>query len=484
MNRASGRKHALVLTGGGANGAYQVGVMKALLEGHSPATGHRPIDPRIVTGTSVGAYNAAMMTSLSELGDAAALERLEQVWRHRIAEGLDGRGNGVYRLRVDPRTILDPRQVLAGSLGSFFRALSENATFWARLSLSTARSLLSSTGASGLRALPRIDIGSIVSVEPFLALIQETVDLEAIRTSTWSLTVATSHWNSGLLRFFSNADFVAPLGHRAILASAAIPGLFPRVDIEGEPYVDGGVAANAPIQPAMTAGAEIIHLVALDSRVTDVPLAENEDSLDIFHRLSSIGWSKSAARGSYYAYRMNQALEHLEGSATADPAYMKGFHDCFQIVAAHLHRFLPNYPDKSVTVHLHLPSRFLGGAGSWLDFSAARIDDLMELGYRDTQDHDCERAWCILPGQTPLWLREGPPLAFSHLRCGRHRRHGRHRRCGRHRRRLRAFVRRLLLRRPGFLRGFRGCLGDRVVVVDHTELKNIILTNIIHDCEQ
>ena len=52
------RKHAIILSGGGGYGAYEVGVLKALLTGKSPTTGFEPLVPDIMTGTSVGAYNA------------------------------------------------------------------------------------------------------------------------------------------------------------------------------------------------------------------------------------------------------------------------------------------------------------------------------------------------------------------------------------------------------------------------------------------
>ena len=47
---------AVVLSGGGAYGAYEVGVMKALLGGEMKGAGYRPLDPEVFTGTSVGSF--------------------------------------------------------------------------------------------------------------------------------------------------------------------------------------------------------------------------------------------------------------------------------------------------------------------------------------------------------------------------------------------------------------------------------------------
>jgi predicted acylesterase/phospholipase RssA len=54
-------KAGLVLSGGGAFGAYEVGAIKALYSGHSRATAGAPLDPDIFVGTSVGNFNAAVL---------------------------------------------------------------------------------------------------------------------------------------------------------------------------------------------------------------------------------------------------------------------------------------------------------------------------------------------------------------------------------------------------------------------------------------
>ncbi len=57
---------ALVLSGGGAYGAFAIGIMKALYAGASPATNYQPLKADIFTGTSVGAFNAAVMVGQKE----------------------------------------------------------------------------------------------------------------------------------------------------------------------------------------------------------------------------------------------------------------------------------------------------------------------------------------------------------------------------------------------------------------------------------
>jgi len=85
-------RHAVALSGGGAFGAFEVGVLRALAEGKCPAT-RGPLDPDAYTGTSVGAFNAAVMAARG--GDAlAGCARLEDLWMNRIAGGLVPRNQG------------------------------------------------------------------------------------------------------------------------------------------------------------------------------------------------------------------------------------------------------------------------------------------------------------------------------------------------------------------------------------------------------
>src|SRR5436305_4775579 len=123
----AGARHALVLSGGGARGAYEVGVMKALFEGTASTTRGRPLTARIFTGTSVGAYNAAFLAQDENPG-ADSLARLQAIWQDRIASTLGSCGNGVYRLRADPFQFLDP-----GCLSNPMQLLANlgrNALFW------------------------------------------------------------------------------------------------------------------------------------------------------------------------------------------------------------------------------------------------------------------------------------------------------------------------------------------------------------------
>ena len=98
----SSKKSALVLSGGGVFGAYEVGVTLALTRGASGGTGSRPLEPSVFTGTSAGAFNAAFLASRGEQPAGRAAAELARVWYERIADQGDGAGNGVFRFRTTP----------------------------------------------------------------------------------------------------------------------------------------------------------------------------------------------------------------------------------------------------------------------------------------------------------------------------------------------------------------------------------------------
>src|ERR1043165_6067671 len=92
---------ALVLSGGGAFGAFAVGVMKVLFAGKSPATNYQPLEAGILTGTSVGAFNAALLASTSQPNTLDATLQLEDIWLNRIADDGNDRNNAVFRVVGD-----------------------------------------------------------------------------------------------------------------------------------------------------------------------------------------------------------------------------------------------------------------------------------------------------------------------------------------------------------------------------------------------
>lgn len=245
---------ALVLSGGGARGAYEVGVATGIAEvlGRSR---HEPSAFQIFTGTSVGAVNAAWLAAHGDRGDLN-LAGLSALWRS---------------LRMPVHVRLDPRRLLlSGAIG---HRIDEQ---WRRFRKQEDRQTL---GASLLDPEPLDEM--VRNAIPWQRLHH---NLESGRVS--ALVVAALQVTSGRtavfyemaegLRFRPSSDprrasLAARITHAHVLASAAIPLVFPARRIDGEWYCDGGLRFNTPIAPAIRAGADRLVVISLQHRPTEAP---------------------------------------------------------------------------------------------------------------------------------------------------------------------------------------------------------------------
>jgi NTE family protein len=192
---------ALVLSGGGAKGAWEAGVAAALVEAGLPIA--------LVAGSSAGALNGAMIA-------AGRIERLEALWR-----GLDR--DKLYSLRAPV----------------FFAGLLP--------------------GWLTLVALDRA--GSLFDARPLRDLIAATVEIDRIRAAPMRLLVTTTDLERRDKRIFDNATVTVD----ALYAAAAVPGAFPPVEIDGALLVDGGLTGRAPVLEALEADASLARAVVVMS---------------------------------------------------------------------------------------------------------------------------------------------------------------------------------------------------------------------------
>ena len=236
---------AIILSGGGARGAYEVGVLSYLFEDVTRMLGRPPrID--IVCGTSVGAINGCFVTA--HMSDPVlGVRRLVELWTE--LELTRVLGFGVKQIVTLPRLAL-------GGLG---------------------------------------DGSGLFDVTPMAELISKEISWRAVtralrRRHVRALSVSTTEVSTGRTvvfvqtspdqampahpppRTLFRADHIGP--HHA-LASAAIPLLFPPVRIDDEMYLDGGLRQNTPIAPALRLGAS--HIFAIGGSREVRGLTANED---------------------------------------------------------------------------------------------------------------------------------------------------------------------------------------------------------------
>jgi predicted acylesterase/phospholipase RssA len=389
---------AVVLSGGGAYAAYEVGVMKALFSGESPASAYAPVDARVFTGTSAGAVNAAMLVSTPDEDLVSSIRRLEHIWTNVISETPQRCGNGVFRFRGNLLRYLDARCIAANPTHPFTE-LAEDSAFFARDWFNRGIDFLSSSGSLESRTLELLDLSSFISSESFKVMIKEVLSLADIRRSPRVLKVVATNWETGEVRIFGNADMQDDVGHKAILASAAVPGVFQPQYIEGDPYVDGSLVMSTPLKCAIEAGACTLHVIYLDPDVKKIPFRTLQSTLDTLDRALTINFAIKTNEDVATAAWINEGLDAIERIKTKGAVSDADLRAFVRVASQVEKRLRQGKPYRSLTIHLYHPSDDLGGGPlGLLNFDRERMIDLVAKGFVDAVSHDCERSQCILPG--------------------------------------------------------------------------------------
>ncbi|MBI4951206.1 MAG: patatin-like phospholipase family protein [Myxococcales bacterium] len=231
--RSARPRVGLVLAGGAARGAYEVGVLEHIVEEVSRDLGYDvPLD--VLCGTSVGAVNVATLAAFAD-EPRSRVARLSGVWKNlRIDEMLRPRHRGVYAVgrALFGRTPLG----MAGALfesGPLAELLERNVPF-ARID-------------EHLRA-GRVQAVALSATQIATGRTVVFVQRRHASPEPWEPTSAV-------------VPQVVRLRPVHALASAALPMLFPAVAIDGHYYCDGGLRQNIPLSPARRLGAAGVIVV-------------------------------------------------------------------------------------------------------------------------------------------------------------------------------------------------------------------------------
>lgn len=233
----------LVLSGGGARGAYEAGVVCHLVEQVLPKL-PPGTEFQVVSGTSVGAIHAAYVMASAGAPPAERARRLEATWREMEV-------GSVVRMGV------------TDLVGVPLRALG------------ITRLVRRADGE-----VPEV-IGGLVDVSPLERIVNERIPWETLPGSLAkgrALCVSCTDVATGLCTVFLDGPLGDPapwsfdanaralcagIGPRHVRASAAIPFLFPAVRVDGRFYVDGGLRMNTPLSPALRLGCDRVLVVAM-----------------------------------------------------------------------------------------------------------------------------------------------------------------------------------------------------------------------------
>ncbi|MFK4753349.1 MULTISPECIES: patatin-like phospholipase family protein [Oceanospirillaceae] len=285
------QRTGLILSGGGARAAYQVGVLKAVHE-ILPRGHYNPFD--IISGTSAGAINGIALASYAE-DYRRGIRHLERIWRHFTCDQ-------IYRT-----------------------------DFWG-ISHSLARMSRSLIIGRGYKNDPV----SLLDNEPLRELLNEVVNFTSIQKAIddnylYAVAVNCSGIDSGeSTSFFAGHPDIQDwqrqrrVGVRTrlscdhLLASSAIPMIFPAVFLGDQYYADGAVRQLAPISPALHMGAEKIMVIGVSAiahrNKPDIPDDIYPAPAKMMGHMLNAAFLDSMETDIERLLRINQTLQHIPKS--------------------------------------------------------------------------------------------------------------------------------------------------------------------------
>lgn len=397
MTRPLDPTKAVILSGGGAYGAYEVGVMKALFTGECPSTNYDYLNPGIFVGTSVGAFAAAFLVSRDVEDLCASINLLESVWLERVAENPRTCGNGVYRIRADPSGYFDLDCLQQNPLTPF-DDIAKDSAFFARDVFRKTVNFFMSGGTFTDRTLELVDVSAFISTSPLQRLVSTAINLDTIRRSERVLRIVATNWDQGTVKVYENRDMTVESGYDILRGSAAIPGIFRPVRIGSDRYVDGGVLMNTPLKCAIQAGGTTLHVIYMDPDVRNIPIRALESTINAMDRMMLIASAAKVDQDIETAAWINAGLEVVERLAAGGAASAVDVRDFIRVAGQIYERLQAGSPYKKLTIHRYHPHDDLGGGAlALLNFDRDQVDGLIKRGFNDAVNHDCRASHCVLP---------------------------------------------------------------------------------------
>ncbi|MFA9217171.1 MAG: patatin-like phospholipase family protein [Sphingomonadaceae bacterium] len=332
----------LVLQGGGALGAYQLGVYQAMHEAG--------IEPDWVIGTSIGAINGAIIAGNPP---DQRLDRLRQFW-HRMEQNALG-FSGMPRALANLVTV-------GQGIPAFFEP---NPPAWWNPDAHLG-----------------VEHASYYRTGPLRTTLDTLVDFEHLNARHTRLTVGAVNARSGAMRYFDSRKEVLHADH--VMASGALPPAFPAIRIDGEPYWDGGIYSNTPIEAVLDDEPRRSSVI-FSVQVWNPDGSEPDSVLQVLDRQKEIQYASRASN--IEQQRKLHRLRHVIRQLTLHLPEEVANSDAVRELAAW---------GCGTTMHiLSLQAPRIGGEDHTkdIDFSAAGIRQRWQAGYDEARRFIALRPW-------------------------------------------------------------------------------------------
>lgn len=287
-----GKKTALVLSGGGARGAYQAGVLKGLAEILKTLKIEHPF--QIYSGVSAGAINAAKIAASSSEDFSSSIEKLVYLWSQIKADQ-------VYKVNLFPLNKL--------GIGNFF------------------------SKPSGTEK----KYNSILDTQPLKAMMSDFINFDQIQKNIDNkrfeslIITANDYHNAAAVSYISSSlknledkikwndsrriPKVTKIALEHVMASSAIPVLFPPVLIDNHDHGDGCVRNTTPCSPSLRLGAEKLFVVGVRTNMIYQPSKLSSDTpqlasfVTIINALLNAVMLDSVEQDVYRILRINELVK-------------------------------------------------------------------------------------------------------------------------------------------------------------------------------
>lgn len=366
-------QNALVLTGGGARAAYQVGVLSAIAK-FVPRNHGIPFP--ILCGTSAGAINTTALgcyASCFHLG----IKKLEWVWKN-----------------------LDTAKIYHSNTQGVFGHI--------------GRGMLASFQADYANKVPR----SLLNSAPLRELLKQVMDFKRIdhnilRGYLSAVSVTASSYSTGdSISFYQSSDDILPwqrakrsghpsqLNSEHLMASSAIPMVFPSIKIKNMHFGDGSVHQLSPLSPAIHLGAKRIFVIGVDQSKEPLHINENNPhppttATIAGHLLDSI-FSDTMNSDLERMSRINNTLklipakkkEQVEGLKHIESFVINPSHD-FNAIAVNYYNELP-LPVRLLLRSMGISNDAESSIISYLLFEKNFCSELIKLGFEDALEKETQ----------------------------------------------------------------------------------------------